>query len=329
MRTVPSVPAWMGGAEAPFRPGPPGLQSRLWREMTRVVFRHMANPALPVEVRRRRLDRFARLAGSRFLRPATRVEPVVAGGVPAEWVAPPGVDGEAVLLYFHGGGYAIGSPATHRPFVAHLAQAVGVRALVPDYRLAPEHRFPCAVDDAVAVYRWLVEREHVDPMRLVVAGDSAGGGLTLALALSVREAGGRLPAALACLSPWTDLAGTGESMRTRTRFDPCYRPDGLSLAAREYLGDADPVHPLASPLYADLRGLPPLLAQVGEDELLLDDARRLVERARAAGADATLEVWPGLWHVFQTQIAFPEARLATGRLTSFLRRRLAVPARAP
>jgi acetyl esterase/lipase len=160
----------------------------------------------------------------------------------------------------------------------------------------------------------------VNPARVVVAGDSAGGGLTIALAVSARDAGLPLPAALACVSPWTDLACTGESMRTKASVDPCFTPEGLHLQAREYLGDADPRHPLASPLYADLRGLPPAMVQVGEDELLLDDARRLVERARAAGVDATLEVWPGLWHIFATQGTFPESRQAMQRLGRFLRR---------
>jgi epsilon-lactone hydrolase len=196
----------------------------------------------------------------------------------------------------------------------------GVRALLPAYRLAPEHRFPAAVDDALAVYRWLIQDHSADPARVVVAGDSAGGGLTIALVVSARDAGLPLPIALACISPWTDLAGTGESVRTKAGKDPCFTPEGLHLQAREYLGDADPRHPLASPLYADLRGLPPVMVQVGEDELLLDDARRLVERARAADVDATLEVWPGLWHIFATQGTFPESREAMQRLGCFLRR---------
>jgi acetyl esterase/lipase len=244
----------------------------------------------------------------------------MAGRVPAEWIAPPGVETDAVLLYLHGGGYAAGSFVTHRVVAEKVAQLARVRALLPAYRLAPEHRFPAAVEDAMAVYRWLIQEYGADPARVVVAGDSAGGGLTIVLAVSARDAGLPLPAALACVSPWTDLAGTGESMRTKAGKDPCFTPEGLHLQAREYLGDADPMHPLASPLYADLRGLPPVMVQVGEDELLLDDARRLVERARAAGVDATLEVWPGLWHIFATQGTFPESREAMQRLGRFLRR---------
>lgn len=300
-------------------PRRPGLQSRFWRVMTRLVFRWMANPALPVEVRRRRMDR---LVGTVRPPPGTRIERVAAGDVPAEWIVPPGSDPDAVLLFLHGGGYAAGSFVTHRPVTERLARAAGVRALLPAYRLAPEHPFPCAVDDAVAVYRWLLQQPGVDPARIVIAGDSAGGGLTLALAVAARDAGLPLPAALACISPWTDLACTGESMRTKAGVDPCFTPEGLRLQAREYLGDADPTHPLASPLYADLHGLPPLMVQVGEDELLLDDSRRLVERARAAGVDARLEVWPGLWHIFPTQGTFPESRQAMDRLGRFLRSRL-------
>jgi monoterpene epsilon-lactone hydrolase len=311
--------------ETPFQPREPGLQSRVWREMMRLVFRYMANPALAAAVRRRRTERLTQFAP---LPPGTRVAKTLAGRVPGEWVVPSGVDSRAVLLYLHGGGYAAGSPATHRVFVARLAKTAGARALVPDYRLAPEHKFPCAVEDVVAVYNWLVKGEGVDPARVAVAGDSAGGGLTLAVGLSVRDAKGRHPAALACISPWTDLACTGESMRMRARFDPCFTPEGLHLQAREYLGDADPRHPLASPLYGDLSGLPPLLVQVGEDEVLLDDSRQLVERARAAGVDATLEVWPGMWHIFQTLGTFPESRQATQRLGRFLHTHLAVPAEA-
>ena len=311
---------------APFVPPErPGFQSRLWRQITRLLFRYMANPALPAGVRRRRMDR---LIGAAWLPRGTRVELVKAGGVPAEWIVPPGVDTDAVLLYLHGGGYAAGSFATHRLVAEMVAQAAGVRALLPAYRLAPEHRFPAAVDDAIAVYRWLIEEHGADPTRVVVAGDSAGGGLTIALAVSARDAGVPLPAALVCVSPWTDLAGTGETMRTKAGIDPCFTPEDLHLQARDYLGDADPTQPLASPLYADLRGLPPLLAQVGEDELLLDDARRLVERAHAAGVDATVEVWPGLWHIFATQGTFPESRQAMQRLGSFLGHRLAARAAA-
>jgi acetyl esterase/lipase len=303
---------------APFvPPARPGLQSRIWRQLTRLVFRYMADPALPVEVRRRRMDR---VVGTVRVSRGTRVEPVMAGPVPAEWIVPPGVETDTVLLYLHGGGYAAGSFVTHRVVAEKVAQLARVRALLPAYRLAPEHRFPAAVDDAMAVYRWLIQEYDADPARVVVAGDSAGGGLTIVLAVSARDAGWPLPAALACVSPWTDLAGTGESMRTKAGKDPCFTPEGLHLQAREYLGDADPRHPLASPLYADLRGLPPLMVQVGEDELLLDDARRLVERARAAGVDATLEVWPGLWHIFATQGTFPESRKAMQRLAYFLRR---------
>lgn len=311
---------------APFvPPARPGLQSRVWRVMTRFVFRYMANPALPVEVRRQRMDR---VVGTVRVSRDTRVETVMAGRVPAEWIVPPDVATDAVLLYLHGGGYAAGSFVTHRVVAEKVAQLARVRALLPAYRLAPEHRFPAAVDDAVAVYRWLIQDYNADPARVVVAGDSAGGGLTIVLAVSARDSGLPLPAALACVSPWTDLAGTGESMRTKAGVDPCFTPEDLHLQAREYLGDADPMHPLASPLYADLHGLPPVMAQVGEDELLLDDARRLVERARAVSVDATLEVWPGLWHIFATQGTFPESRQAMQRLGRFLRRHVEAHAAA-
>ena len=311
----------VGAGLEPFAPpARPGLQSHLWRQLSRLFFRYAARASLPAAVRRRRIERCVR--GVPLPR-GTQVERVMAGGVPAEWLVPPGVDQRAALLYLHGGGYAAGSAATHRVVAARLAQLAGARALLPEYRLAPEHPFPSAVEDALAVYRWLLDQPDVDASRIAVAGDSAGGGLTLVLSVAARDAGLPLPAALGCVSPWTDLAGTGESMQTRARFDPCFTPQDLHLQAREYLGNADPTDPRASPLYAHLHGLPPLLAQVGEDELLLDDARRVVERARTAGVRATLEVWPGMWHVFQNQGTFPESRQAFQRLGWFLRRHLA------
>ncbi len=252
----------------------------------------------------------------------THIAAVDAGGVAAEWVEGPWSVGGATILYLHGGGYTVGSVRTHRALVARLGQAAGARGLTVDYRLGPEDPFPAAVEDALAAYRWLV-REGVDPTRIVVAGDSAGGGLTLALLVALRDAGDALPAAGVCISPWTDLACTGESMSTRSAADPMVQRDGLLPMAAAYLAGRDPRTPLASPLYADLRGLPPLLIHVGTAETLLDDATRVAERARAAGVVVDLEVWDDMihvWHAFAPLL--PEADEAVGRVGAWVRGRL-------
>ncbi len=249
-----------------------------------------------------------------------RVQPVDAGGVSAEWTLPE--DGRAVagtLLYLHGGGYFQGSPFTHRRLVTALCLAAGLRGLSVDYRLAPEHPFPAAVDDALAAYRWLTGPGGEDPSRVIVAGDSAGGGLTAALLVALRDAGDRLPAGAYLLSPWTDLAGTGDSMRTRLDTDPMIDPADATATARRYAGDQDLHHPLVSPLYADLTALPPLLIHVGDDEVLLDDSTRMAERARSAGVPADLEVWPEAFHVFQIMVEMvPEADEAVAKAGAWM-----------
>lgn len=221
-----------------------------------------------------------------------------AGGVPAAFVSAPGADPGRHVLYLHGGGYVIGSVATHRTLTHGLSKASGARVLSLDYRLAPEHPFPAAVEDAVAGYRWLLDR-GADPGRIAIAGDSAGGGLTVAAMLAARARGLPLPAAAVCFSPWVDMEGLGESMETRAAVDPMVQKEGLLWYAGLYLGGADARDPLAAPLYADLAGLPPVLVQVGDAETLLDDATRLAARLRAAGTEVELDVWPDMIHVWQ------------------------------
>ena len=246
-------------------------------------------------------------------------EPVDAGGIPAEWIAAPGADPERVIYYLHGGGYAMGSINTHREMVSRISRASGARALAIDYRLAPEHPFPAAVEDATAAYRWLLSA-GVDPARLVIAGDSAGGGLTVATLVALRDAGDSLPAAAVCLSPWVDMEGIGESMTTKAEADPMVNREDLLEGAQAYLGGADPRTPLAAPLYADLKGLPPLLIHVGTAETLLDDSTRLAERAKAAGVDVTLEPWDDMIHVWQFFAAtLPEGQQAIDRVGEFIR----------
>jgi epsilon-lactone hydrolase len=255
-----------------------------------------------------------------------RREQVSAGGVPAEWVVAPGAEDDRAILYLHGGGYVIGSIATHRELASRISRASGARVLVIDYRLAPEHPFPAAVEDSVTAYRWLLG-QGISPERLVVAGDSAGGGLTLATLIKVRDDGLPLPAAGVCLSPWTDLEGIGESMTSRADLDPMVAKPGLDSMAKAYIGDADIRSPLAAPLYAELRGLPPLLIQVGTAEVLYDDSTRFAERARAAGVDVTLEPWQDMVHVWQVFAAMlDEGQQAIDRIGEFVRQQTAATA---
>src|SRR5579863_5713664 len=252
-----------------------------------------------------------------------KCEAVSAGGVPAEWIVPPGAAADRVILYLHGGGYVVGSINTHRAMVARIGRASQARALAIDYRLAPENPFPAAVDDAVAAYRWLIDQGY-KPSKIVISGDSAGGGLVLAALLSAREAGLPMPAAAVPISPWADLEGTGESVKTKASRDPMVNLEGLSGMAKAYIGNQDPRHPLASPIHADYRGLPPMLIQVGEAEILLDDATRVAERAKAAGINVQLEVWDDMihvWHVFAKIL--PEAQQAIDRIGVYVREQTA------
>jgi acetyl esterase/lipase len=240
------------------------------------------------------------------------------GGRPALDLTPSNASGPGRLLYLHGGGYVIGSPDTHAGLVGELARRSGLRTTSVDYRLAPEHPFPAAVEDGIAAYRELLA-DGTDPRDIVLAGDSAGGGLVLATLLSAREAGLPLPAAAALFSPWTDLTLSGASMHGKRDADPIFVEADLDDYAGLYLGaDGDRTRHHASPLFADLTGLPPLLIQVGANELLLDDAVRLAGRAGADGVDVTLEIGSGLPHVFQHHYGrLDEADAALARTAAF------------
>ena len=259
------------------------------------------------------------MAGAAVIPADVKREKVSAGGVPAEWVVAENADPDRVILYLHGGGYVIGSINTHRELGSRLSRAAAARVLLIDYRLAPEHPHPAAVDDAVAAYRWLLS-QGVNPSRLAIGGDSAGGGLTVATLVAVRDAGLPVPAAGVCLSPWVDLEGIGESMTTKAAADPMVQRDGLLKMAAAYLAGQNPRTPLASPLYADLSGLPPLLIQVGTAETLLDDSTRLAERARKSGVQVTLEPWEDMIHVWQAFASLlPEGRQAIDRIGEFVK----------
>ena len=249
-----------------------------------------------------------------------KCEPVSAGGVKAEWITAPNAAADRAILYLHGGGYIMGSINTHRELIARLSKAAQARMLALDYRLAPEHPFPAPVEDATASYRWMLA-QGLKPSRIAVAGDSAGGGLTVAALVAFRDAGLPMPAAGIPISPWVDLEAIGESMKTRSSQDPIVKPEMIREIARVYLAGQNPRSPLAAPLYADLHGLPPLLIHVGDAEALLDDSKRLAERAKAAGVDVTLEVWPEMPHVWHLFAHFlPEGQQAIDRAGEFVRK---------
>jgi acetyl esterase/lipase len=252
-------------------------------------------------------------------RAPVRRSAVSARGVPAEWHDGPGARADRAILYLHGGGYVLGGVHSHSDLIARLSAAAGARALGVDYRLAPEHPFPAAVEDAVSAYRFLLD-QGVTSQHLAIAGDSAGGGLTAATLLAIRDRKLPLPAAAALLSPWVDLEGAGQSMNGGIADDPMVSKGLVEMMAPAYLNGASPRDPLASPLHANLRGLPPLLIQVGRRELLLDDSTRFALAARRAGVRVTLEVWPGMIHVWQLFAGeLEEGREAIARIGEFLR----------
>jgi len=261
----------------------------------------------------------------------TEVSPVhipsLPEGLAAEWIQPVRKSdrdqGDAVIFYTHGGGYVSGSCSDHRAFVAKFVQGSGVRALQYEYRLAPEHPFPAALDDTLVAYRWLLS-QGVSPTRIIIAGESAGGGLCLSTLLALRDQQIPLPAAALALSPWTDLTLTGESHRTRAKV--AIDPPGMAMVCTKYyVGENDPTLPWISPLYGDLHGLPPILIFVGNDEMMRDDSIRFVEKARDAGADVTLSVGDGMVHCYPLFAPlFPEATQAMEEISRFIKTHLGI-----
>lgn len=238
----------------------------------------------------------------------------------AEWMVPAGAGKDKVILYFHGGGYVCGSYKAHRAIVAKFVKGSGAGALVFDYRLAPEHPFPAALDDSVAAYRWLLA-EGVSPSHIVFAGDSAGGGLLLATLLALKDRGMPLPVAAVALSPWTDLKNTGKSLITNAKSDKLCWKNAEVVFSKYYAVDNDPGLPWISPLYGNLRGFPPLLIYAGSDELLLSDSTRFAEKAKAAGVDVGLNVGKGMFHCYPACAPlFPEATQAMEKICEFIKR---------
>ncbi len=245
-------------------------------------------------------------------------ERVGVNGIPAEWISAPESQEDRVILYLHGGGYLFGSARTHRVMLAHMARAAKARVLALDYRLAPEIPFPAPVEDSVSAYRWLLA-QGISAQKMVIGGDSAGGGLAVAAMVALRSVGEPLPAAGVCISAWTDMESTGQSHTTNAESDPSVSKERLLKIAKVYLAGKEPTAPLASPIHADLTGLPPLLLQVGSIEVLLDDSTLLKSRAKAAGVSVEMEVWedmPHVWHHYAPIL--PEARKAIGRIGEFV-----------
>ncbi len=265
------------------------------------------------DIVQRRRDIDAR--GLQFgLAPDVTVEKVSAGGGPAEWTTTPGADRASVVLFLHGGGYVIGSLDSHRHLAAEIGRACGARALAIDYRMAPEHPYPAAVQDALAAYRFLLDG-GIRPARICIAGDSAGGGLVVAAMLAIRGAELPQPGCGWCISPWVDLACTGASMLDNATRDPTVQQAGVLEFAGIYLAGADPRAPLASPIHGDLRGLPPLLIQVGSVETLLDDAIGLARVAGLADVSVDLQIWPEMihvWHLYHPQLIAGRGAIAVG-----------------
>ena len=254
-----------------------------------------------------------------------KIEKIILGGVPAERSHTPGDDATGAILYVHGGGYVIGSLDSHRHLVTEIGRAAGVPVYALDYRLAPEHRFPAPVDDTVAAYRQLLS-QGIAPGKITIAGDSAGGGLVVAALVAIRDAGLTQPALGWTISPWIDMEALGGTMTSNAASDPTVQRETIREMAAHYLNGADPRSPLAAPLYADLKGIAPLLIQVGSIETLLDDSIRLASRAAAAGVPVRLDIWPEMphiWHIFHPILtasrnaieqggAFAKAAMANG-----------------
>ena len=284
------------------------LKPETWDENTSIAaFREMAEAG-----NRRMEDK---------LPAGLEVSPFLLAGMKAEWLIPAGADKEKVILYTIGGGYISGTCNDHRTLVAKVAQTSGIAVLMFDYRLAPEHPFPAALEDALTAYRWILE-QGTTPENIVIMGESAGGGLCLATLLAVRDQGLPLPAGAVALSPWTDLKLTGDSYRTKANV--CISPPGMStVCSKYYVGDHDPTEPWISPLYGDLHGLPPLFINVGDYETMRDDSTRFAAKAKAAGVDTTLMVGKKMIHCYPLMAPmFPEATQALEEVCHFIKQRL-------
>lgn len=295
----------------------PSYRSKLCRMVTKYLVAKKFNAHATIDDMRMEAENLVKWAD---VTPKTQLEKVTANKRPAEWVRAHRAREDRAVLYLHGGGYNICSPNTHRELAAYISMASNAKVLLLDYRLAPEHPFPGALEDAAATYRWLLDLGFAG-RTLALAGDSAGGGLAIATATALRDAGEALPSSIACLSPWTDLTMSGRSIRTHAEIDPMLNLELMNLMAANYIDDRDAGHPLISPLFADMQRIPPLLIQVGSDEMLLDDASRMAAKAERAGVAVTLKVYDRMWHVWHLFAKLmPEAKQAIGELGGFIRK---------
>lgn len=303
-----------------FRTGPISPQAWLTKKLMRVTIKRVMSSGMPLRSLRKSLGASGPLRKLLRMQAGSRQQGKInIGHIAAEWAG--SGDAPVTLLYLHGGAYIFGGRSTHRGLVGMICEAADAHGLLIDYRLAPENPYPAAVEDAETCYDWLIEQGH-DPARIVIAGDSAGGGLSLALLLKLRDAGKPLPRCAVLISPWTDLTGSGESVVTRQVAEDMLDGTKLRDAAALYHADTPPDHPLVSPLFAELEGLPPLLIQVGTDEILWDDALRFDKKARESGVDCELQVYDGMPHVFQIAGKFvPEAAQAIQKIGEFVKRK--------
>jgi acetyl esterase/lipase len=291
-------------------------RARFIRWLTSRYIHKLDLPNAPVDKMRRRLDQLGRL-----VRPARHVaiEKTEIAGLHAEWYRPEAATPGKVLLYIHGGAYALGSCDSHRKLVTHIARAAGIEAVLFEYRLAPEHPFPAGLDDTLAAYRALLDKGF-SAEDVFIGGDSAGGGLTMALLLQLRHAGIDLPRAALMLSPFLDMTASGESVKTRAQQEPWFNAEDIVVVIRHYCPDQDLKNPLLSPVYANVAGMPPMLIQVGDDEILLSDSTRIADKLTAAGCDVQLEVFPEMWHVFQLFVGkMPESRAAIKKIGAYIK----------
>lgn len=271
------------------------FKSRFWRTILRAIFK---NKKLSIAELRANGVKNSKMLGE--VSKNITVEKINMEGIQAEWLIPfpSSTRSEKVILYLHGGGYVTGSIEDHRMMCGLLANATETKVLIPEYRLAPEHPFPAALDDALKVYQWLLDQGYLST-NMIIAGDSAGGGLSVATVLALKEKSASLPAAVVCLSPWADLALTGQSHTTKAKAEAILNKDVLHEWALCYTDESNLTNPLVSPVHGDFHGFPPLLIQVGSEEILLDDSNLLAEKANSAGVDVTLKIWDGMWHVWQ------------------------------
>ncbi len=292
-------------------------RARFVRWLTSGYMQKLDVANVPVETARKHLETVARTLLIRAT--GVHVEQSQIAGIDVDWLRPKGAREDKVLFYLHGGAYVLGSRRTHRQLASHMAKEAGVTAVLPEYRLAPEHPYPAAIEDAVAVYRALLE-SGLKPEDIVISGDSAGGALSVATLLALRHAGDPLPAAAVLLSPFLDVTASGESATTRADQDPWFDVSDMAVVARYYCSDESKWRdPLISPVFANVSGLPPMLIQVGDDEILLNDSTRLAEKLEAAGVDVELEIWPDMWHVFQMFIGkMPESRKAVEKIGKYI-----------